>query len=231
MAWTFKSPMVTLSDVPTVEKAEKLWEKELLGGLTEDNNPIPLPVVLLVFLTVCTAFCVTFPLWGQRPTAALYAPYVNLMTDPRVVAAKDDDEAMAVLTSLYRSNLGGQKTALEATDARNSKAVASVDAKDTMLARHPINMDQLRQIAPQIRALATHPNIDLRDYTVVGENVVLANFEGNYRPDGTQIRQQPWWDVGYTIDLFYLSAFFLGVFLVVKRLPPTKWQPRHGVEH
>jgi len=27
--------------------------------------------------------------------------------------------------------------------------------------------------------------------------------------------------------VFYLSAFFLGVFLVVKRLPPTDWQPRH----
>ena len=56
--------------------------------------------------------------------------------------------------------------------------------------------------------------------------MVLANFEGNYRPDGTRIRQQPWWDKGYTIDVFYLSAFFLGVFLVVKRLPPTDWQPR-----
>jgi hypothetical protein len=27
--------------------------------------------------------------------------------------------------------------------------------------------------------------------------------------------------------VFYLSAFFLGVFLVVKRLPPTDWQPTH----
>jgi hypothetical protein len=31
--------------------------------------------------------------------------------------------------------------------------------------------------------------------------------------------------------VFYLSAFFLGVFLVVKRLPPTSWEPRHGIEH
>ena len=61
-----------------------------MGGLTEDNNPIPLPVIWLVFLTVCTAFFVTFPLWGQRPTAALYAPFVNAMSDPSVVAAKDD---------------------------------------------------------------------------------------------------------------------------------------------
>ena len=62
----------------------------------------------------------------------------------------------------------------------------------------------------------------MTDYTVVGDQVVIANFEGNYRPDGTRIRQQPWWDKGYTIDMFYLSAFFLGVFLVVKRLPPTR---------
>ena len=60
---------------------------------------------------------------------------------------------------------------------------------------------------------------------MVGDKVVLANFEGNYRPDGTRIRQQPWWDKGYTIDVFYLSAFFLGVFLVVKRLPPTNGSP------
>jgi hypothetical protein len=197
--------MATLSDAPTVQNAEQLWEKESLGGLTEDNNPIPVPVVWLVFLTVCTAFCVTFPLWGQRPTAALYAPFVRAMSDPSVVAAKDDTQAMAAI----------------------AKLIPDSQSKDTLLARHPLTMDQLREIAPQIRALEARPNIDLRDYTVVGADVVLANFEGNYRPDGTRIRQQPWWDKGYTIDVFYLSAFFLGVFLVVKRLPPTDWQPRH----
>ena len=205
MAWTFNAPMATLSDAPTVQNAEQLWEKESLGGLTEDNNPIPVPVVWLVFLTVCTAFCVTFPLWGQRPTAALYAPFVHAMTDPSVAAAKDDAQAMQAI----------------------GKLIPNSQSKDTLLARHPLTMDQLRQIAPQIQALEARPGIDLRDYTVVGANVVLANFEGNYRPDGTRIRQQPWWDKGYTIDVFYLSAFFLGVFLVVKRLPPTDWQPRH----
>jgi len=205
MAWTFNAPMATLSDAPTVQNAEQLWEKETLGGLTEDNNPIPVPVVWLVFLTVCTAFCVTFPLWGQRPTAALYAPFVHAMTDPSVAAAKDDAQAMQAI----------------------GKLIPNSQSKDTLLARHPLTMDQLRQIAPQIQALEARPGIDLRDYTVVGANVVLANFEGNYRPDGTRIRQQPWWDKGYTIDVFYLSAFFLGVFLVVKRLPPTDWQPRH----
>ncbi|MGO8856492.1 MAG: hypothetical protein ACLQO1_12375 [Steroidobacteraceae bacterium] len=209
MAWTFNAPFTTLSDTPTVQKAETLWEQESLGGLTEDNNPVPQPVIWLVALTVCTAFCVTFPLWGQRPTAALYAPYVNSMDKPEVLAAKDDVEAMQKIVAM-------------------NKGVGNNDAQ---LARHPLSMDDLRLIRPQIQALQSRPDVDMRDYTVVGENVVIANFEGNYRPDGTRIRQQPWWDKGYTIDVFYLSAFFLGVFLVVKRLPPTTWEPRHGSEH
>jgi len=152
---------------------------------------------------------VTFPLWGQRPTAALYAPYVNSMDKPEVLAAKDDVDAMQKIVAM-------------------NKGVGNNDAQ---LARHPLSMDDLRLVRPQIQALQSRPDVDLRDYTVVGENVVIANFEGNYRPDGTRIRQQPWWDKGYTIDVFYLSAFFLGVFLVVKRLPPTSWEPRHGIEH
>jgi hypothetical protein len=209
MAWTFNAPLTTLSDTPTVAKSEALWEQESLGGLTEDNNPVPQPVIWLVALTVCTAFCVTFPLWGQRPTAALYAPYVNSMDKPEVLAAKDDVDAMQKIVAM-------------------NKGVGNNDAQ---LARHPLSMDDLRLVRPQIQALQSRPDVDLRDYTVVGENVVIANFEGNYRPDGTRIRQQPWWDKGYTIDVFYLSAFFLGVFLVVKRLPPTSWEPRHGIEH
>ena len=208
MAWTFKAPLVTLSDASTVEKAEKLWEKESLGGLTEDNNPVPAPVVFLVFLTVCTAFFITFPLWGQRPTAALYAPWVNAMSDPRVLAAKSDDDALNVIRTLIPPY-----------------------GPNTLIARHPVSMDQLRQIAPQIKALEANAGVDLKDYSVVGNQIVIANFEGNYRPDGTRIRQQPWWDKGYTIDIFYLTAFFLGVMLVVKRLPPTDWQPRHGAGH
>ena len=209
MAWTFSAPMTTLSDTPTVDKAEKLWEHEDLGGLTEDNNPIPPPIIWLVALTVCTAFFVTFPLWGQRPTAALYAPYVNSMDKPEVLAAKDDVEAMQRIVAMNK-NIGND---------------------DARLARHPLSMDDLRLIAPQIKDLQANPEIDLRDYTVVGERVLIANFEGNYRPDGTRIRQQPWWDKGYTIDIFYLTAFFVGAFLVIKRLPPITWQPRHGGDH
>ena len=207
MTWIFDAPLVSLSDSPTVQKAEELWEAEDLGGLTEDNNPIPFPVVLLVALTVVTAFCITFPLWGQRPTAALYAPYVASMDKPEVLAAKDDEAAMQAIVAMNKGT-----------------------SNDALLARHPLSMDDLRLIRDQIKALEAK-GVDLHDYTVIGANVVLANFEGNYRPDGTRIRQQPWWDKGYTIDIFYLSAFFLGVFLVVKRLPPTTWEPRHGHEH
>lgn len=209
MAWTFNEPLTTLSDTATVGKAEELWERESLGGITEDNNPVPKLVVWLVILTVCTAFAVTFPLWGQRPTAALYAPYVASMDKPEVLAAKDDVEAMQLIVAM-------------------NKGVGNNDAQ---LARHPLSMDDLRLIKPQIQALQARPDVDLKDYTVVGANLVLANFEGNYRPDGTRIRQQPWWDKGYTIDVFYLSAFFLGVILVVKRLPPIKWQPTHSRDH
>lgn len=207
MAWTFNAPMVTMSDTATVEKAENLWERETLGGLTEDNNPIPLPVIWLVVLTTFTAFAITLPLWGQRPTAALYAPYVNSMDNPEVLAAKDDVAAMQVLVAMNKGT-----------------------SNDALLARHPLTMDDLRLIKAQIQALQADKNIDLRDYTVVGDNVVLANFEGNWRADGTRVRQQPFWDKGYNIDVFYLPAFFLGVFLVVKRLPPATWVPRHGVD-
>ena len=205
MTWKTDAPLVTLSDDATTLKNEALWEKEDLGGLTEDNNPIPKPVLWLVVLTVITAFLVTAPLWGQRPTVALYAAYVDSMDKPEVLAAKDDDEAMQKIVAMNKGT-----------------------ANDALLERHPLTMDDLRMIKDQVKALQAKGGVDLRDYTVVGNKVVIANFEGNYRPDGTRIRQQPWWDKGYTIDIFYLSYFFLAVFLIVKRLPPTTWQPRHG---
>ena len=211
MAWIFDKPLVTLSDTATVQKAEQLWEAEDLGGMTEDNNPVPRPVVWLVFLTVVTAFAITFPLWGQRPTAALYAPLVDAMDRPEVLAAADDNAALAQILAAARSQM----------DVR-SKA---------LLDRHPVTMDDLRILKGPIKDLEAKHVADLADYTVVGNEVVTANFEGNYRADGSRIRQQPWWDKGYTIDLFYLTAFFLGVILVVKRLPPISWQPRHNADH
>ena len=203
MAWNLDKPLYTMCDAATNEADKKLWEGESLGGITEDNNRMPMPVVLLVILTVVTAFFVTFPLWGQRPNASIYEGYVKAMDAPEVKAAPDDDAAMKLIVQL---NKGGPN--------------------DAMLERHPVSMDDLRIIKPQIEALMAK-GVDLGEYNVVGSHVVMANFEGNKKADGTPERKQPWWDKGYLIDLFYLSYFFIGVTILIKRLPPSTWQPRH----
>lgn len=207
MTWKLDKPLVTTQSPEQNELDKKLWEAEDLGGLTEDNNRLPVPVVLLVGLTVLTAFMITFPLWGQRPTAAIYADYVRDMDKPEIQAIQSDAVAMEKIIAMNQGS-----------------------AYNPQLERHPVTMDDLRIVKPKIDALI-QKGVDLKDYTVVGHEVVIANFEGNYRADGTRIRQQPWWDKGYTIDIFYLTAFFLGVVIVVKRLPPYTWQPTHGHEH
>jgi hypothetical protein len=190
MSWNFDKPLVTMCDAATNEEDKILWEKENLGGITEDNNRMPMPVVLLVVLTVITAFLVTFPLWGQRPTAELYAGYVKSMNSPEVMAIQNDDEAMK---KIIQMNLGSG------------------------------DQDKL----PQFEALMAS-KVDLGEYSVVGDRVVMANFEGNVKADGSPERKQPWWDKGYTIDIFYLTYFFVMVILLIKRLPPSTWQPKHN---
>lgn len=207
MTWNFDAPLVGLSDKAKVDKDMVLWEAEDLGGMTEDNNRVPVPIVWLLLLTVLTAFAITFPLWGQRPTAAIYAGYVKSMDDADVKSAATDAEAMAKIVA---KNAGGPDQAL--------------------LERHPLSMDDLRLIKTQVEELQKAGK-DLKDYEVVGPDVVRANFEGNYRADGSREYQQPWWDKGYTIDVFYVIAFFLGVTMTIKRLPPSSWQPRHGHGH
>jgi hypothetical protein len=204
MSWNFDKPLITMCDAATNEEDKVLWEKENLGGITEDNNRMPMPVVLLVVLTVITAFAVTFPLWGQRPTAELYAGYVKAMNSPEVMAIQNDDEAMKKIVQM---NLGS--------------------GDQDRLSRHPLSMNDLRIIKPQIEALMAS-KVDLGEYSVVGDRVVMANFEGNVKADGTPERKQPRWDKGYTIDIFYLSYFFIMVILLIKRLPPSTWQPRHN---
>jgi len=205
MHWNFDKPLRTMCNTAANEADKALWEKENLGGITEDNNRLPMPIVLLVVLTVITAFAVTFPLWGQRPTAAIYVGYIKAMNLPEVVAIKDDNEAIKKIIQL---NAAGPHEA--------------------MLDRHPVNMDDLRIMKPEMEALMATKGVDLHDYEVVGDHVVLANFEGNKRADGSVIRQQPWWDKGYLIDIFYLSYFFIAVTVLIKRLPPSSWQPRHN---
>ena len=207
MAWRFDKPLVTTQSPEQNELDKKLWESEDLGGITEDNNRLPVPVVWLVGLTVITAFLMTAPLWGQRPTAAIFADYVKAMDMPEIQAIENDAAAMEKIVAMHKGS-----------------------EFDQQRKQHPVTMDDLRIIKPQIDTLLQR-GVDMKDYTVVGHEVVIANFEGNYRADGTRIRQQPWWDKGYTIDLFYLTAFFLGVVIVVKRLPPYTWQPTHGHEH
>jgi hypothetical protein len=202
-AWKIDKPLHSLSDEATNEADKALWENEDLGGMTEDNNRLPMPVVWLVALTIITAFAVTFPLWGQRPTAAIYAGYVKAMNSPEVMAIQDDNVAIKKIIQL---NIGGPD--------------------DAKLERHPVTMDDLRIIKPQIEALMAK-GVDLEEYSVVGDHVVMANFEGNKKADGTPERKQPWWDKGYFIDIFYLSYFFIGVTILIKRLPPHTWQPRH----
>lgn len=203
MAWNLDKPLVTMCDAATNEEDKKLWEKEDLGGITEDNHRMPMPVVLLVVLTVLTAFAVTFPLWGQRPTAELYAGYVKSMNSPEVMAIQNDEEAMKKIVQL-------------------NQGIGDQDKLD----RHPLSMNDLRIIKPQIEALMAN-KVDLGEYTVVGDRVVLSNFEGAPKADGTPERKQPWWDKGYTIDIFYLTYFFLMVIILIKRLPPSTWQPKH----
>jgi hypothetical protein len=213
MAMKFDRPLYSLSSKEENDRAKALWESESLGGMTEDNNRTPMPVVLLVILTVFTAFLMTFPLWGQRPTAAIYAEYVKSMNSPEIMAIKDDTAAMEKIVQM---NLGIQQPSKWSYDALRE--------------RHPVTMDDMRIIKPKIEALMAK-GVDLEDYEVVGDKVVFANFEGNFRADGTQERKQPWWDQGYTIDIFYLISFFVGTAIVVKCLPSYKWQPRHDHDH
>ena len=121
MHWNFDKPLRTMCNTAANEADKALWEKENLGGITEDNNRLPMPIVLLVALTIITAFAVTFPLWGQRPTAAIYVGYIKAMNLPEVLAIKDDNEAIKKIIQL---NAAGPHEA--------------------MLDRHPVNMDDLR---------------------------------------------------------------------------------------
>lgn len=209
MAWKFDSPLYSLTDEAQNEKARQVWEGESLGGITEDNNRLPQPVVWLLMLTILTAFLITFPLWGQRPSAAIYSEYVALMDTPEVQAIQDDSKKMDYIVSKVKS--------------QGSKYEALQD-------RHPLEMDDLRMIKDKVIELQ-NANVDLEEYTVVGDKVVLANFEGNMKADGTRERKQPWWDKGYTIDIFYVAYFCIAVMIAIKRLPNFEWQPDHSKHH
>jgi hypothetical protein len=209
MAWKFENPLYSLTTEDQNSKAKDVWEGESLGGIMEDNNRLPRPVVWLLLLTIVTAFLVTAPLWGQRPTAAIYAEYIAMMDSPEVQAIQDDAGKMAHIVQSVKS--------------KGSKYEALQD-------RHPVDMDDLRVIKDKVIELE-NAGVDLEEYTIVGDKVVLANFEGVLKEDGTKTRKQPWWDKGYTIDIFYVSYFCLAVMIAVKRLPNHEWQPDHAKAH
>ena len=209
MAWKFDNPLFSLTTEDQNARAKEVWEGESLGGITEDNNRLPRPVVWLLLLTIVTAFLVTAPLWGQRPQAAIYAEYIAMMDSPEVQAIQDDAGKMAHI--------------VQSVKAKGSKYEALQD-------RHPVEMDDLRVIKDKVVELE-NAGVDLEEYTVIGDQVVLANFEGNLKADGTKTRKQPWWDKGYTIDIFYVSYFCIAVMIAVKRLPNHEWQPDHSKSH
>lgn len=213
MGWRFDNPLYTLNTDDTAEKAKKLWEGESLGGLTEDNNRLPVPVVGLLALTIITAFLVTAPLWGSRPKAGIYEDMVTMLEQQEVVAAADDAKRMDIIMA----KLG--------PDHKHMRQIT----------QHPVEVDDLRNLAPIIKELKAK-NQDLAEYNVVGSKIVMANFEGNFIVDKNtgevrRERKQPWWDKGYLIDVFYVIYFCLAVMVVVKRLPPYTWQPDHSKSH
>ena len=71
----------------------------------------------------------------------------------------------------------------------------------------------------------------LQEYNVLGNQLHIANFEGNKWPDGSTKRIQPWWDLGYTIDIFFIVIFCTAVMITVKRLPPSSFEPDHSKAH
>lgn len=208
MTWRFDNPLHTLTSEEQNKTTMEVWESESMGGIMENNNRLPQPVVYLLILTIVSAFLITFPLWGQRPTAAIYAEFVPMMDSPAVMGLDNDQARMDYMVKQARAE--GSKYA-------------------TPYSNHPISMDDLRVLRPQLVALQA-TGVVLDDYTVVGNKIVLANFEGNMRADSTQERQQPWWDQGYVTALLYLIYFCIAVVIVIKRLPPYTVQPRHGNE-
>jgi len=217
MGWTFSHPLHSLSTKDQNKEAQYVWEHESLGGIAENNNPLPRPVIGLLLLTYFTAMAITFPLYGQRPTAAIFADYVTLMdsaevqktlNDKTISHEAADEKAMALIVkslSRFDSPYGFQRE------------------------QHHITMNQLRMVAPKIVELQ-RSGADLEEYTIVGDTLAKANFF-NIQSDGTVLAKQPWWDKGYTIAVWWFIIFCSAVIIAVKRLPHFTWKPDHTIAH
>ena len=209
MAWKFENPLYTMTDEEQNQRARDVWEGENLGGIAENNNRLPQPVVWLLGLTIITAFLITAPLWGQRPNAAMFQEYVALMDSSEVQAIADPEKKMEFIFN---------------------KVKAEGSKWQPLLDRHQIEWDDLEMIKDKVIELEK-AGVDLQEYNILGDRVELANFEGAVKPNGQKARVQPWWDKGYTIDVFYVSYFCIALIIVVKRLPNFEWQPDHSKAH
>lgn len=213
MAWKMDNPLYSLADEEENRKAIQRWEHEKQGGLWEGNNRLPFPVTFLLGLIIVTAFLVTMPIWGLRPTAELYYPMVEIMDSPQIQALKTPEEKKEAVCRHARE--------VHAASGHDSRLPGLIDRQCPQLTWYDLQL-----IAPQIReaAVAGGP-YGLESYIVVYDQLVLANFEGEYRPDGLRKRTQPWWDKGYTIDVLYVSYFILTMIIVCKRLPHFTKKP------
>ncbi len=212
MGWNFDKPLYSMTNEDERNEMIRLWEKEKHGGLWSGNNRVPYPLTWLIALIIVTAFLVTMPIWGQRPMALLYVPMVEHMNDAEIQALATPEEKIARLTDIAMAD--HQK----ATGLRGATLPG-------LLERHPITYDDLLNIAPGIREAQTSGKYPMDYYTVLGDRIILANFEGSRREDGTPARVQPWWDKGYTIDVFYVTYFIIAMLLVCKRLPHFTHKP------
>ncbi|MDQ6975845.1 MAG: hypothetical protein Q9M22_04670 [Mariprofundaceae bacterium] len=218
MSWRFDRPLFTLADDDMNKDTQHVWEHESLGGIAENNNPLPRPIITLLLLTYFTAMAITFPLYGQRPNGEIYADYVSLMSST---------EVQKILSNKNISHEQADKQAM----ALIEESLAQFDSPYTFQRiQHPIGMDKLRALAPEIIELQTK-GVDLREYNVIGHHLVLANFEGNLKANGEPERLQPWWDKGYTIAVWWFIVFCFAVIIVVKRLPHFSWRPDHSIAH
>ena len=208
MAWKFDQPLYCLSDEQEQKEMLELWEKEKHGGLWAANNRLPMPMVYLIALIILTAFMITMPIWGQRPNAEIYADIVANMDSPEVQRLETGEEKINYLFQ---------------------QAMATADSKRKgELERHPLSWDDLLNIAPGIKEVqAGGGKYPLDNYNVLGDRIALANFEGNI-VNGVMERKQPWWDIGYTIDVFYVSYFAIVMVLVIKQLPHFSRKPDMG---
>jgi len=217
MGWTFSRPLHTLTTEDQNKAAKDTWEGESLGGIAENNNPLPRPVIGLLLLTFATALALTFPLYGQRPSAAIYSDYVALMNSTMVQEVMNDKSI-----THHDANERAMKLIED--------SLAHFDSPYTFQReQHPIDLDQLRVIGPQIVELQ-QAGVDLEEYSIIGRDVIKANFF-NIQPDGTVLAKQPWWDKGYQISFWYFIGFCLAVIITVKRLPHFSWRPDHSVAH